>query len=86
MGWYVYILECGDGTLYTGVTTNPSKRLNRHNGGRGSKYVRSRGVARVVYTELHRNRSAATRRECKIKSWRRDRKLSLINGASRQRL
>ena len=81
MTWYVYILRCGDGSLYTGVTTDPEQRLNTHNKGRGSKYVRSRGAARVVYTEAHRNRSTASRRESVIKGWVRTKKLELIRGS-----
>ena len=78
MSWYLYIAECGDRSLYTGIATDPQTRLQQHNAGRGSVYVRSKGAATLVYVEAHRDRSAATRRELEIKSWRRRKKLALI--------
>ncbi len=76
--WHVYIARCGDGSLYTGVTTDLQKRLRRHNAGRGSAYVRSTGSATLIYAETCADKSAAHRREIDIKSWRRKKKLSLI--------
>ncbi len=78
MAWYVYLAQCGDGSLYTGVTTNPRKRLQRHNVGRGSAYVRSKGMASLVYVERQATQTTALRREHEIKSWRRTQKLALI--------
>jgi len=76
--WYVYMAQCSDGSLYTGITTGLDQRIKRHNVGRGSVYVRSKGSARLVYTETSPNRSAATRRELEIKSWSRKKKLALL--------
>ena len=78
MSWYVYIVRCGDNTLYTGITTDIAERLRKHNAGRGSRYVSRKGTARLVYTEPCSNRSIAYRRELEIKSWNRARKLALI--------
>ena len=76
--WYLYIAQCRDGSLYTGVTTDPRQRLKSHNAGRGSVYIRSRGGALLRYTEPCATKGQALRREHEIKSWRRDQKLALI--------
>ena len=76
--WYVYIARCRDGSLYTGITTNLQARLERHNNGRGSKYVRMRGQAVLLYRETWPTRSEAQRREREIKSWTRQKKLVLV--------
>lgn len=80
--WYVYIARCSDGSLYTGITTSPQVRFERHNKGRGSKYVRARGTATLIYMETWRNRSEAQRREREIKSWGRHKKLALVTESS----
>jgi putative endonuclease len=80
---FVYILECSDGSLYTGWTTDVSARVATHNAGRGSRYTRSRRPVKLCYWERHPTRAAAMRRERQIKSWRRDRKLALIGGSCR---
>jgi putative endonuclease len=77
---FVYILECSDGSLYTGWTTDVATRLATHNAGRGGRYTRSRRPVRLCYWERHPNRTAAMRREHQIKQWRRHRKLALIEG------
>lgn len=79
--WHVYIVQCADGSLYTGVALNPQKRLQSHNAGRGSAYVRSRGRAALLYREACRNKTRALQREFEIKSWRRAKKLALIADA-----
>ena len=78
MTWYVYIARCHDGSLYTGVAINPAERLQSHNTGRGSAYIRSKGGASLVYMERHATKGLALRREHEIKSWDRSKKLSLI--------
>lgn len=78
MNWYVYIAQCRDGSLYTGVTINLTKRLKCHNTGRGSAYIRSRGGASLRYVERYAAKGVALRREREIKSWRRAKKLALI--------
>lgn len=78
MSWYVYILRCADGTLYTGATNNPEKRLAAHNSGQGAKYTRSRGPCVMVYREEAPDRGAALRREAAVKKLTRTEKLLLI--------
>lgn len=79
LGWWVYMLRCGDGTLYTGVTTDPDRRLDEHRRGTASRYTRSRRPVAMVHVEPAPDRSGALRREAAIKRWRRDRKLRLAN-------
>jgi predicted GIY-YIG superfamily endonuclease len=74
----VYILRCGDGTLYTGVTTNVPRRLGAHQRGKGAAYTRAKGAAEVLFVERAVDRSAALRREAAIKRLRRAQKLALI--------
>ncbi len=67
--WFVYILRCGDGSLYTGVTTDPQRRLRQHRGEikGGARYTRARLPIEMVYLESKSNRSEATKREAQIK-------------------
>lgn len=76
--YFVYLLECKDGSLYTGITTDLKRRLQEHKSGTGGHYTRAKTAVRMAYTEKHKNRSAASKREAEIKSWRREKKLSLI--------
>ena len=78
MGYLVYILRCGDGTLYTGCTNDLPRRLRAHQSGRGAKYTRSRLPVELVYQEAVPDRSAALQREAAIKRLDRRRKLALI--------
>lgn len=80
MSWYVYILRCCDGTLYTGSTNNVPRRLSQHQKGRGAKYTRSRLPLTLVYQEPQPDRSAALRREAAIKRLSRQKKLAIIAG------
>ena len=75
--WIVYIIECNDGTLYTGITNDLSRRLNEHKSGKGAKYTKIHGVSRIVYTENQHSRSSALKREAKIKLLSRNAKLAL---------
>jgi putative endonuclease len=75
--YYVYLLECADKTLYTGITTNLERRFKEHQAGTGSRYTRAKKAARLLYSEPHRNRSSASRREAEIKKWNRRDKLAL---------
>ena len=81
MAWYVYMLRCGDGTLYTGVTDDVERRLAAHRAGKGAKYTRGRGPLELVYTERVPDKSAALRREYQIKRLTRQEKEQLIRGA-----
>lgn len=76
--YWVYILKCGDGTLYTGIATDIARRLAEHRAGTGAKYTRGRGPVQVVYREKRSTRSRALKREAEIKSWTRQKKLALI--------
>lgn len=78
MEWFVYILRCGDGTLYTGSTDNVEKRLAAHRAGKGAKYTRGRGPLELVYSECLPDKSAALKREYEIKQLARLEKLKLI--------
>ena len=77
---HVYIVECCDGTLYTGYTRDLEQRLKAHNQGKEAKYTRSRRPVRLVYWESCESRSAALRRERQIKAQSREAKLQLIQG------
>ena len=76
--WYLYILRCGDGTLYTGITTDVAKRLEQHQSGKGAKYTRGRGPLELVYSEECGGHSQALKRELEIKAMPRQKKQSLI--------
>ena len=76
--FYVYMLECSDGSLYTGYTVNLTNRVKTHNQGKGSKYVRSRLPAKLVYHEVLGSKSDAMKREYAIKQLNRASKLKLI--------
>ena len=75
--YYVYILQCTDGSLYTGVTTDLKRRFEEHKRGVGGNYTRSRTVKKIAYSEKALNRGAAQKREAEIKSWPRQKKLRL---------
>lgn len=79
--WYVYIVRCADGTLYTGVAIDIARRIAQHNGvqANGARYTRSRRPVRLVYQEKAPNRSAACKREYAIKQLTRSAKTALIN-------
>jgi predicted GIY-YIG superfamily endonuclease len=76
--WFVYLLRCADGSLYTGITKDVSRRCEQHNGGTASRYTRSRRPTCLVYQEAHASRSLALRREAAIKALSRRQKESLI--------
>ena len=76
--WKLYILRCGDGTLYTGITTDVEKRLDAHRSGKGAKYTRGRGPLELVYSEECGDHSAALKREIEVKKLSREEKERLI--------
>lgn len=78
MAWTVYMLRCGDGSLYTGCTNDLPRRVEAHQSGRGAKYTRSRPPVALVYREEAEDKSAALRREAAIKRLDRREKLALI--------
>jgi putative endonuclease len=75
---FVYIVRCADGTLYTGWTTDTTRRVAQHNAGRGARYTRSHGPVTLVYREEVPDRSTAMRREATIKKLDRERKERLV--------
>jgi len=78
--WFVYILECADGSLYTGITKDLETRLHAHNAGKASRYTRARLPVRLAYAESQADRSAASIREAALKALPREQKLRLIQG------
>lgn len=76
--YFVYIMKCKDGSLYTGITTNVERRFAEHKSGIGGHYTSAKKVVKIVYTEQYPDRSSASKRESEIKSWRREKKLNLI--------
>jgi putative endonuclease len=77
--YFVYILECENGSFYTGITTDVTRRFKEHKTGAGGHYTRSQKVVRVAYTEKHPDRSSALKREAQIKAWPRPKKLALFS-------
>lgn len=77
--YYLYILKCADGTLYTGITVDLERRLAEHNSSRlGAKYTRSRRPVKLVYSKKFRNRATASRAEFRIKHLSRAEKLAFL--------
>ena len=75
--WFVYLLRCGDGSLYCGITDDVSRRLEAHAAGKGAKYTRGRGPLELVYTEACESHSDALKRKAAIKKLKRQEKLRL---------
>ncbi len=81
--WVLYILECGDGTLYTGITDDLPRRLKAHQSGKGAKYTRGRGPLTLRYQENQPDHSTALRREMQVKRLRKWEKLALMHENSK---
>lgn len=79
--WYLYILRCGDGSFYTGITTDVDQRLEVHRAGKGAKYTRGRGPLELVYREVCCDHSDALKREHAVKKLTRTQKEQLISDA-----
>ncbi|PIR97254.1 MAG: hypothetical protein COT91_02390 [Candidatus Doudnabacteria bacterium CG10_big_fil_rev_8_21_14_0_10_41_10] len=82
--WCVYIIECLDGTFYTGCTWNIDNRWEQHKAGKGSKYTIKHGVKKLVYYEKFENLDTARYREKQIKDWSQEKKRKLISGEWKQ--
>ncbi len=78
--WYLYILKCGDGSLYTGVTPDLQRRIKSHNDGSGGRYTRCRLPVSLIYSESYSTKSEALKRELQVKGWSRVKKEALITG------
>lgn len=76
--WYVYIIECKDGTYYTGLTWKPELRYEQHLSGLGGKYTRLHGVKKLVYYEEHSDYDLARTREKQIKNWSQEKKKRIL--------
>lgn len=84
MTWWVYLLRCGDGTLYCGIALDVAARLAQHQAGKGARYTRGRGPLDLVYREACGSKAEALRREREIKRLRREGKLSLCEGGAQR--
>jgi predicted GIY-YIG superfamily endonuclease len=82
--WFVYVLRCVDGTLYTGITKDLARRCQQHNAGTASRYTRSRRPVTLVYQEPQGSQSLALKREAAIKKLTRRQKLALIRAGKRR--
>ena len=82
--WHVYILKCGNGNLYTGITDNLKRRFKEHASGKGGHFTKSFGAEKILYSEQCPDKSSALKREARIKGWTRKEKLDLIEGKYRQ--
>lgn len=80
-GWYFYIAQCSDDSLYSGISQNVEARIIEHNKGNGARYTRSRRPIKLAYHEPCGSESEARRREREVKAWQREKKLMLINGS-----
>lgn len=81
--WFVYVLQCSDGTLYTGITNNLERRIKIHNSGKGSKYTRSRIPCKILdFCEMP-NKSCSLKAEIKIKKLKREKKLEILQSGLR---
>lgn len=76
--WFVYILLCEDGSLYTGYSNNIDQRFSDHKNGKGGRYTRSHKPKKVIYKEQFQSQSQALKRESQIKSWTREKKIRIL--------
>jgi putative endonuclease len=84
MPYYCYIVECADGTYYTGWTTDPTRREKQHNAGQGARYTRMKRPVRLVYTEEQPDKRTALKRERAIKAMTRGQKQRLVKNSHGQ--
>ncbi len=75
----VYLLQCSDGSIYTGITTDIERRFLEHKNRKGGHYTSSHKAQKIIYTEKFSTKSEALKRESEIKSWRREKKLALVS-------
>lgn len=76
--WQVYVLQCIDGSLYTGATNNLEKRFSEHRDGKGGRYTRSHKPIKIIYQQKFQTKSEALKKEAEIKSWTREKKTMLL--------
>jgi putative endonuclease len=82
--WSVYIVECSDGSLYTGISNNVDKRVWKHNNKLGAASIKGKLPVKLVYQESLGTKSLAAKRESEIKGWRREKKIDLITPSSKR--
>jgi putative endonuclease len=83
--YFIYLLECADKSIYTGITTDIARRLAEHKNNIGARYTRAHGAKKILYTEKFSTRGDALRREAEIKHWPKIKKLALSNASSNRR-
>jgi putative endonuclease len=76
--YFIYLLECKDKSIYTGITTDLERRLHEHRNGNGAHYTRAHGAEKILYSETYATRGEALKREAEIKHWPRAKKLELV--------
>ncbi|MDA8611378.1 GIY-YIG nuclease family protein [Candidatus Pacebacteria bacterium] len=76
--YFVYLLQCKDKSIYTGITTDVERRLKEHKEGTASKYTKAHKAVKMLYTEKQKDRSSASKREAEIKKWSREMKLEFV--------
>ncbi|MDP3013327.1 MAG: GIY-YIG nuclease family protein [Candidatus Subteraquimicrobiales bacterium] len=76
--YFVYLIQCEDKSIYTGITSDLERRFNQHKRKKGGAYTQSHTVEKILYTEKFKTKSEALKRESEIKGWRREKKLNLI--------
>ena len=76
--YHLYLIQCEDGSIYTGITTDLKRRFQEHKDGLGGHYTRAHKVKKIIYTEKFKNRSLASKREAEIKQMSRKEKLTLV--------
>jgi len=81
--YFVYMIQCDDGSLYTGITTDIERRFSEHKNGKGGHYTASHRARKILYTEKHGTKGGALKREAEIKRWRRKKKMELVSGIIR---
>jgi len=81
--WHVYLVRCSDGSIYTGITDNVDKRIEKHNSGKGAKYTAQRGPVSLMYSEVLKDQGSAMKREAQIKKWGKQQKESLASGVTK---
>ena len=77
--YFLYLILCADDTIYTGITTDVERRFKEHREGTASRYTRAKKAVQILYTEKFTTRSEALKRESEIKSWKREKKLTLFS-------
>jgi len=77
--YYIYLLQCADNSIYTGITNDLARRLSEHKNKKGGNYTSSHKAQKIIYTEKFSTKSEALKRESEIKSWRREKKLALVS-------